>query len=46
MTVRLWPTPVAAQQFPDVAAGMNLAEKIVFSKKEFTSEWENTRVIR
>jgi dihydrofolate reductase len=45
MMASFWPTPVAAQQFPDVAAGMNRAEKIVFSRKAFTPEWKNTRVI-
>jgi dihydrofolate reductase len=40
-----WPTPAARGQFPEVAAGMNRAEKIVFSKKPFIPRWENTRVI-
>ena len=45
MMASFWPTPVAAQQFPDVAAGMNRAEKIVFSRKPFAPEWKNARVI-
>jgi dihydrofolate reductase len=45
MMASFWPTPAAATQFPEVAAGMNRAEKIVFSKKPFASRWENTRVI-
>jgi dihydrofolate reductase len=45
MMASFWPTPVAAEQFPEVAAGMNRAEKIVFSKKAFTPRWDNTRVI-
>ncbi|HEY4208491.1 MAG TPA: dihydrofolate reductase family protein [Puia sp.] len=40
-----WPTPMASQQFPSVAAGMNRAEKIVFSRSLRTSSWENTRII-
>jgi dihydrofolate reductase len=45
MMASFWPMPVAAQQFPDVAAGMNRAEKIAFSRKPFTPQWENARVI-
>jgi dihydrofolate reductase len=45
MMASFWPTRAAAGQFPEVAAGMNRAEKIVFSKKPFTPRWENTRVI-
>ena len=29
---RFWPTPMAAEQVPEVAAGKNRAEKIAFSK--------------
>jgi dihydrofolate reductase len=45
MMASFWPTPLAEQQFPDVAAGMNQAEKIVFSRKPFTPEWKNARAI-
>lgn len=45
MMASFWPTRVAAEQFPEVAAGMNRAEKIAFSKKPFTPRWDNTRVI-
>lgn len=45
MMASFWPTPVAAERFPEVAAGMNRAEKIVFSRKPFTPQWHNTRVI-
>lgn len=45
MMASFWPTAVAAEQFPEVAAGMNRAAKIVFSKKQFTPRWDNTRVI-
>ncbi len=40
-----WPTPQAKELFPKVAAGMNKAEKIVFSQAPFEPEWENTQVI-
>jgi dihydrofolate reductase len=40
-----WPTPAAAEQFPEVAEGMNRADKIVFSRTPFTPEWEGTRCI-
>jgi dihydrofolate reductase len=45
MMASYWPTPLAVGQFPEVAAGMNRAEKLVFSKAAFTPEWQNTRVI-
>jgi len=40
-----WPTTQAMQQMPEVAKGMNKAEKIVFSRTLKKSDWENTRVI-
>jgi dihydrofolate reductase len=40
-----WPTPMAAEQYPEVAKGMNRADKIVFSRTPFTPEWEGTRCI-
>jgi dihydrofolate reductase len=40
-----WPSPMAAEQFPGVAEGMNKADKIVFSRTPFTPEWEGTRCI-
>jgi dihydrofolate reductase len=43
--VGFWPTPAAAEQFPEVAEGMNRADKIVFSRTPFTPEWEGTRCI-
>lgn len=41
-----WPTPMALQQAPDMAAGMNRAEKIVFSRTLDSADWHNTRIIR
>jgi dihydrofolate reductase len=43
--VAFWPTDQAKQTMPDVAAGMNRAEKIVFSRTLASSNWENTRIV-
>lgn len=40
-----WPTPMAKEQNPVMAEGMNKAMKIVFSKKMKKADWENTEVI-
>lgn len=40
-----WPTSEAIKNIPDVAAGMNSAEKIVFSNTLRKAEWNNTKVI-
>ena len=40
-----WPTPLARQQSPSVAEGMNKAEKIVFSRTLKQADWQNTRII-
>jgi dihydrofolate reductase len=40
-----WPTPMAMEDNPDVANGMNKAEKIVFSDTLKTADWENTSII-
>ncbi len=45
LMVRFWPTPAAAQLFPDVARGMNASTKYVFSKTVTSSSWTNTRII-
>jgi dihydrofolate reductase len=41
-----WPTPMAAQQFPELAAHMNRLPKIVFSHSLQASTWSNTRVVQ
>ena len=41
-----WPSPKAYEMFPEVAKGMNNAEKIVFSRTMEKAEWKNTRLIR
>lgn len=40
-----WPTPMAAQNDPIVAKGMNEAEKLVISRTLKKTDWANTRVI-
>ena len=42
---QFWPTDMAAQMIPDVAAYMNATPKLVVSHTAFTPEWENTTVI-
>lgn len=41
-----WPTPMAMQQDPDVAAGMNQASKIVFSRTLTSTGWNNTTIMK
>jgi dihydrofolate reductase len=45
MMAGYWPTPMAAQNDPSVAEGMNNSEKIVFSRTLKKTEWNNTRII-
>jgi dihydrofolate reductase len=45
MMVAFWPTPMAAQQMPEVAAGMNRSAKYVFSHSLKKSDWANTTVL-
>jgi dihydrofolate reductase len=46
MMVSYWPTPEAKKNAPDIAEGMNKAEKIVFSKTLKKAEWDNTRIVK
>jgi len=41
-----WPTPEAINNDPIVAAGMNKAEKIVFSRTLDRVDWNNTRLVK
>ena len=41
-----WPTPVAKQQLPAVAAGMNDADKLVFSRTLTKADWSGTTLVR
>ena len=42
MMKSFWPTPEAMQAMPDVAKGMNEMQKLVFSRTQKTSDWQNT----
>jgi dihydrofolate reductase len=46
MMASYWPTPVAIKNDPIVAAGMNHADKIVFSRTLKRAEWNNTRLVK
>ncbi|MBI2496996.1 MAG: dihydrofolate reductase, partial [Opitutae bacterium] len=41
-----WPTPMAKQMMPEVAAGMNRMPKVVFSRTLRQVTWENTRLMK
>src|SRR5690242_16006671 len=45
MMEAFWPTPVAAQQMPRVAAGMNAAKKYVVSRT-LEPSWQNSELLR
>lgn len=45
MMASFWPTEMAAQQFPDVAKGMNKAKKYVVSSTLKKVDWDNTEII-
>jgi dihydrofolate reductase len=46
LMIRYWPTPMAKQQNPVVAGGMNSAQKIVFSQTLSAATWTNTRLVK
>jgi dihydrofolate reductase len=46
MMASYWPTPEAMKNDPAVAAGMNRAEKIVFSRTLKKPAWNNTRLVK
>ena len=46
MMAGYWSTPMAIQNDPIVAEGMNKAEKIVFSRTLTKVEWNNTRLVK
>jgi dihydrofolate reductase len=41
-----WPTPIADQHIPAVAAGMNSMPKVVFSRTLDKALWRNTRLVK
>jgi len=46
MMESFWPTPAAAQAFPDVAEQMNKLPKVVFSRTLDSASWQNTRLLK
>ncbi len=46
MMAYYWPSSMALQNDPVVAAGMNQSEKNVFSKTLTKVEWNNTRIVK
>lgn len=46
MMFSFWPTEMALHSMPDVAEGMNTAEKIVFSKTLQKAHWNNTTIVK
>jgi dihydrofolate reductase len=46
MMASYWPTPDAIKNDPVVAAGMNHADKIVFSRTLKKAEWNKTRLMK
>ena len=46
MMVSFWPTPAAMESFPEVAKGMNSAQKIVFSRTLDKVSWTNTKLVK
>jgi dihydrofolate reductase len=46
MMAGFWPTPVAAQMMPEVAAGMNRTTKLVFSRTLTEVSWQNTTLVK
>lgn len=41
-----WPTPAALKTAPEVAAGMNRMQKVVFSRKMKKAAWQNTTLVK
>ncbi len=46
MMAGFWPSPMALENDPVVANGMNEAEKIVFSRTMKKADWNGTRVVK
>ncbi len=46
LMVKWWPTPAAAAAMPAVAAGMNRAQKYVFSRTLTSVTWQNTQLLK
>ena len=46
MMKSFWPTPAATQAMPKVAAVMNSASKVVFSRTLPEATWQNTQLVK
>ena len=46
MMAAWWPTPMAAQAMPEVAASMNAMPKVVFSRTMNSADWSNTTLVK
>ena len=46
MMASFWPTPLAIEMMPAVAAGMNGMPKVVFSRTLDTASWNNTTLVK
>ncbi|NUM77033.1 dihydrofolate reductase [candidate division KSB1 bacterium] len=46
MMASFWPTPMAMEMMPAVAAGMNSMPKIVFSRTLNEASWNNTKLVK
>ncbi|WP_394353714.1 dihydrofolate reductase family protein [Echinicola salinicaeni] len=46
MMKSFWPSQMAYDAFPEVAEGMNKAEKLVVSKSLKAADWQNTKIIK
>ena len=46
LMLQFWPTPLAAQQMPEVAERMNNLPKVVFSRTLENASWKNTTLIK
>lgn len=46
MMASFWPTPMAMEMMPAVAAGMNSMPKIVFSRTLDEVTWNNTKLVK
>jgi dihydrofolate reductase len=46
MMAGFWPSAQAMQMMPEVAEGMNAAQKVVFSRSLQRAEWQNTRLVK
>ena len=46
LMVKYWPTPVARENDPVVAEGMNSLPKVVFSRTLDKASWRNTRLVK